>query len=188
DCAEPERQQTLEESVGAERELERSTADVDDRSTPHSEIEVRERAAKAQRRLVFSIDDFYSQSGFLSREIEKTLAVRCAADRARRDHLRAFCAELFRKRSHAAECRERVLNRDFTEAAGLLDTCAESRRGFHFIDDADASVGRDIGDYLTNRVGPDVDRGDASWIIRALRRDSARAQRQRGSASCIGQR
>ncbi len=149
---------------------------------------MRERAPKAQRGLIFSVDDFYSQSGFVSHEVEKTLAVRCTADRARRDHLRAFGAELFRKRSHAAECRERVLNCDFTQAAGLLDTCAESRRGFHFIDDADASVGRYISDYLTNRVGSDVDRGDASWIIRALRRDAARAQRQRRSSSRIGQR
>jgi len=149
---------------------------------------MRERAAKAQRGLIFSVDDFYSQSGFFSYEVQKTLAVRGAADRTRRDHLRAFGAQLFRKGSHAAEYCERVLNCDFTQAAGFLDTCAESRRGFHFIDDADASVGRDIGDYLTNRIGSDVDRGDASWIIRALRRDTARAQRQRGSSSCIGQR
>ena len=42
-----------------------------------------------------------------------------------------------------------------------LNSRAESRRGFHLVDDADGAVRRDIGDDLADRIRADVDRRDA---------------------------
>ena len=100
-CAERQRDQALDESVGAERQLERSTADVENCRPANAKIEMGEGAPEAERSLVFAVDDSDAKPCLFANQVEEKLAVaRCANGACGND----LCALWRRAVSRARPC------------------------------------------------------------------------------------
>ena len=85
DRAEWQRNETLEQPVGAERELERAAADVHHDGSADAELEVRERAAERQPCFLLAAQHLDLEPGLGAHELEERQAVGGVAHRARRD-------------------------------------------------------------------------------------------------------
>ena len=115
DGAERQRDQALDQSVSAQRQLERSATDVHHHSSANAKIEVRQRAAKAETRFVVAAKNSYRETGFRPHQLEKLVSVAGIAHGTRGHDLGALDAELIRKRRHPAQRPESVLNGDLVE-------------------------------------------------------------------------
>src|SRR5207237_975060 len=131
----------------------------------YRKIEVRKRAPKGETGFVVAVENFYFQSGFLAYEREELVAISSVANCARRDDFGALDAQLIGKRCHSAEHSQRVLNCDLAQRAALIESGAQPWGRLHFVDDANYSRRRNVGDRLSNRVRADVDRGHANLRI-----------------------
>src|SRR2546423_4915574 len=155
--AEWQRQQTVDESVGAERKLERPAADIHDDGATDAELEMRERAAEGETSFVVAVQNVDFESGFLANQLHELRAVRGFPDVARRDDFGALDTELLGERRHSSQYNERVLYRDLAQHSPVVQTGAEPRRCFHLVDDADHTRRGNVGDGLPDRVRADVD-------------------------------
>jgi len=102
--------------------------------------------------------------------MDESRAVRGVAHGARGDGFDSLSPELSREGRHADDVFDRAVHRRFVENPGVDETGREPRRSLHFIDDLDATSGRDIGNDLANRIRSDVDRRDPARIALAQRR------------------
>jgi len=75
DGAEGERDEAIEQPVGAHRQLQRSAADVHHHRPAAREVEVGERRAKGEARLVIAVQDAHAQPGLTPHEFDELLAV-----------------------------------------------------------------------------------------------------------------
>ena len=156
-----QRDEAVEQSVGAQRELDRAASNVHHDPAADAEIEVRERAAEGEPRFVLATQRADSQPGLGAHAIEKRAAVGGFAHGARGDGLDALGTELLGERRHAGQRLERRLASTRRSAAPVWTMPgAEPRLCLQLIDDADRAVGGDVGDDLSNRVRSDIDCGD----------------------------
>ena len=159
--AEGQRAETLDHALGAERELERAAADVDDHRSPDPHVEMRDGAAEAESRLFVAVEHAHLEPRGARDLGEESARVARFAYGARRHRVDANRAELTRERRHAVERFERGVNRQRRQLA--VGARPAARRGAAFISSTTwiDAFGRDVGDDLPNRVRADVDRGDA---------------------------
>ncbi len=167
-----QRDQALDKAVRTERELERAASDVHDHGATNAQVEMRERAAKAETRFVLAPENSHLEASLRAHLLEKLLAVAGFPHRARGHDFSAPHAELGRERRHSGQRAERVLNRDLAERTFLVETRAKSGRRFHFVHHADDAGGRNVRNRHADRIRPDVDRRDAdvrivSQLVRA---------------------
>ena len=153
------------EPVGTERQLEGSASDVDHCRASGAEIEVGLGAPEAEPRFVVAVEHDDIHPGLELYLCEPFGGVRCLPHRARGDHPCAPRAKLLRERFHSAERFDGRISCFAAQLACLVDARAKAGRRFHFIDDADCSARRNVGDYLPNRVASDVDRGDSDISV-----------------------
>ncbi len=181
DRAERQRHETLDDALGAERELGRAAADVQHDRASDAHVEVGDRAAKAETRLFGAVEHAHAQAGHALDFGDERGGVGRVAHGARRDDVDARRAELLGERRHPLDGFDRRADREVGEAAVRGESRRESRRGLHLVDDLNRAVGGNVGDDLTNRIRSDVDRGDAPvawrdraslWAITAPDRDS----------------
>src|SRR2546423_1669294 len=98
-----QRQQTVDESVGAERQLERPATDIHDDGATDAELEMRERAAEGETSFVVAVQNVDFESGFLANQLHELRAVRGFADGARGDDFGALDTELLGERRHSSQ-------------------------------------------------------------------------------------
>src|SRR6266498_814035 len=166
DGAERQRKKMFDQTVGAERQLERAAANIHHDSTSAREVEMGERTSKAEASFVVAAYHLYTQAGFRFYELQKSSPIRCFAHGTGGDRLDTLGTKLSRECGHPVERRYGGQHRGCRQLSRSLDSLAESWRSLHFIDDADVSAGRDVGDDLTDRVGPDVDRRNSNVFFR----------------------
>src|SRR5688500_1355636 len=130
---------------------------------------MRLRAAESKTRLFFSVENDNLKTRFALYAREPFAAVLRFANGARGHDAFPFRAELVGECGHSAQREDRRVGGFVAQATGQLYAGAKPRRGLHLIDDANAAVRRDVGDYLPNRVRADVDRRDADVRIGARR-------------------
>ena len=139
-----------------------------------AEVEVRERAAEGEPRLVLAARARGRASPVSWRTRAEELRRR-SRRRAPRSSRPPRCASR-RAGARASPCvraprRARCID-CVAELPGAVEAGAEAGRRLHLVDDADRAVGGDVGDDLPDRVGADVDRGDAARSDSASRRES----------------
>src|ERR1700674_1803345 len=117
---------------------------------------MRERAAKAESGFVLSAEDPHLETGLGLHEPEEFVTVGGFTNCARSNDLCALDTKLIGERRHPRQRAQRVLNGDLTQLSSLVEPRAQSRRGLHFIYDADRPGGRDICNRLPDRVRADV--------------------------------
>ena len=143
DRAEGQRDQSLDETVGAQRQLERAAADVHDHRAPDVRVEVRERAAEARDALRPRREDSDLESGLRRGPARETrsplLASRTALVATTSMRLTPSWLASVAMRAERAE---RILNRDLAECFHVLwKSRAQPRRRLHFVDDPNDALG-----------------------------------------------
>ena len=168
----PQRQRSdsVDDAIDTQYELERSAADVRDHSPTAPELEMCERAAEAQASFFVAVEHPNVEARLRVHAMDESRAVRGVAHGARGDGFDSLSPELSREGRHAHDVFDRAVHRRFVENPGVDETGREPRRSLHFIDDLDATSGRDIGNDLANRIRSDVDRRDPARIALAQRR------------------
>ena len=111
DRAEGKGDQPIEQPVGAERELDRATADVHDDPSSDAQVEVCERAAEGEAGLILAAQRAHAEPGLGADPVDKGAAVGGVSDRARGDGFDAARTELTGERGHPAQRRDRGQHR-----------------------------------------------------------------------------
>ena len=120
-----------------------------------------EGAAKAEQGLFVASQDANAEVGRLPNHFEERGGVGRIAHGTRRHRFDARGANLPGERHHVADGVDGSAHATIAELAGLIETRPQPRMGAHLVHDADAAVGRDVRDDLSNGVRADVDGGDA---------------------------
>jgi hypothetical protein len=115
----------------------------------------------AQQRFLFAAQDPNLDTGQRLRATREFQAVGRVAHCARRHDFNARGAELARKHHHALQRFQRAVDRCLAQRATSIEAFAKPRHGLHFVEHADLTRLRHVGDDLADRVGADVDRRDA---------------------------
>ena len=134
---------------------------------------MRERAVEAEERLVAPFEHPELELRRLAHHLGELARVGRVANGAGGHGLDARGAELAGERRHANDGLGSALHRRLRQLAAGVHAGAEPRSRLHLIDDPDVAVGRHVGDDRADRVGADVDRGDAiepCGGVRPLRR------------------
>ena len=151
----------LDETVDRADELEAATADVGHDGARAVHAEMVGHRAPGEGGLGLGVDDAQRDAELVAHPLDELLAVGGLAHRGGGDGGDAADATALADHAHAGEPGHGALHGGGVEVPGGGDALGEARLVLHLVDDGEAGAGIVLGDEEADRVGADVEGGEA---------------------------
>jgi hypothetical protein len=159
--AERQRDRGLDQAIDRADELEAAAADVGDDGAGSVHPEMVGHRAPREGGLGLGVDDAQRDAELVAHPLDEILAVGGLAHGGSGDGGDAADAAALADHAHAGEPGHRAFHGGRVEVPGGGDTLGEAGLVLHLVHDGEAGAGIVLGHEETDRVGTDVERGEA---------------------------